>query len=58
MDRGLKGQSFGALVDKGLSRREIMDLLCIKTDTEYDRIYASLIEIRKRAAQKEQYRRR
>lgn len=48
--------SFGALIDKGLSRQEIMKLKGIKTDSEYDRIYASLIEARKRAAQKQQER--
>jgi len=46
--------SFGALIDKGLSRQEIMKLKGIKTDAEYDRIYASLIEARKRAALKQQ----
>ena len=49
--------SFGALIDKGLSRQEIMKLKDIKTDAEYDRIYASLIEARKRAALKQQRRR-
>ena len=46
--------SFGALIDKGLSRQEIMELKSIKTDAEYDRIHASLIEARKRAARKQQ----
>lgn len=48
--------SFGALIDKGLSRQEIMKLKDIKTDAEYDRIYASLIEVRKWAARKQQER--
>ena len=52
--RSNKTLSFGALIDKGLSRQEIMMLKGIRTDTEYDRIYASLIEARKRAAQKQQ----
>ncbi len=51
-----RGLSFGALIDKGLSRQEIMKLKDIKTDAEYDRIYASLIEARKRAARKQQER--
>ena len=55
--RSNKVLSFGALIDKGLSRQEIMKLKDIKTDAEYDRIYASLIEARKRAALKQQRRR-
>ncbi len=55
--RSNKELSFGALIDKGLSRQEIMNIKGIKTDAEYDRIYASLIEARKRAAQKQQRRR-
>ena len=54
--RSNKVLSFGALIDKGLSRQEIMKLKDIKTDAEYDRIYASLIEARKRAAWKQQER--
>ena len=54
--RSNKQLSFGALIDKGLSRQEIMKITDIKTDAEYDRIYASLIELRKRAAQKQQER--
>jgi len=54
--RSNKELSFGALIDKGLSRQEIMNIKGIKTDAEYDRIYASLIEARKRAAQKQQER--
>lgn len=55
--RSNKELSFGALINKGLSRQEIMNIKDIKTDAEYDRIYASLIEARKRAAQKQQRRR-
>jgi hypothetical protein len=54
--RSNKDLSFGALIDKGLSRQEIMKLKPIRTDAEYDRIYASLIEARKRAARKQQER--
>ena len=54
--RSNKELSFGALIDKGLSRQEIMKLKSIKTDAEYDRIHASLIEARKRAARKQQER--
>lgn len=54
--RSNKELSFGALIDKGLSRQEIMKITGIKTDAEYDRIHASLIEIRTRAALKQQER--
>jgi hypothetical protein len=47
----MREKSFGQLLDSGVPRAELQDYFCL-TDNEYDRVIASLQEIRKNGRKK------